>query len=542
MTTKILLCLGVALAIMCVSMATAAQSNVALATRKAELQALSKQLKVRGERDHQQALDIAQQLGIPVRRELPDGKVLELQRFIPGVGPVFYLTYNVDAADTVSTDEVWPGGLAGLSLDGGGMTVGEWDGGAVAEHPDFILRLTQVDEPPSDSNHSTHVAGTLVGSGEGNIAARGMAFDAQLHAYDWNFDTAEMASAAAAGLLLSNHSYGIAAGWINIGGVEPDNWWWIGGDADTDLEDANFGYYDLETQLWDQIAYAAPYYLIVKAAGNDRWDIGPNPGELYRVVDQAGTSLFTSTLPRPADCGPAGGYDCLPTGSVAKNILTVGAVHDVLGGYLPLAGPSSVQMTGFSGWGPTDDGRIKPDLVGNGWLLFSTYGQSPFYAAAVGTSMAAPNVTGSLLLLQQHYQNLHGSGNFMRAATLKALAIHTADETGAADGPDYEYGWGLLNTKTAAQVITDDNIGAGDHQIIEATLLNGATNVVPFTVDQGNGTITITLVWTDPPGDPVAPSRSDQSNAGKRPGPACDQWRLHLLALGFEPCRTRTSC
>ena len=61
-----------------------------------------------------------------------------------------------------------------------------------------------------------------------------MAYEADLDAYDWNFDSAEMAAAAADGLLVSNHSYGIAAGWLYIGDVPPDTWWWIGGPEDSD--------------------------------------------------------------------------------------------------------------------------------------------------------------------------------------------------------------------------------------------------------------------------------------------------------------------
>ena len=119
------------LAVSLMSCELAAQSDVALSTRKSELKALSEQLKIRDVIEQQQARDYARRLGIAVRRELPNGKVLELQRVAPGIGPVFYITNNVDAADTVSTDEVWPGGSAGLDLDGSGMTVGEWDGGAV---------------------------------------------------------------------------------------------------------------------------------------------------------------------------------------------------------------------------------------------------------------------------------------------------------------------------------------------------------------------------------------------------------------------------
>jgi hypothetical protein len=490
---------------LCLGGAVFAQSNIATATRQAKLLELAQKLQEKGARERQQAQAFAKAAGIPMKRSLPGGGLLELQRIDPGIGPVFYITNNLDAADTVSTDEVRPGGSAGLSLEGAGMTVAEWDGGAVyPDHPDFIGRLTQMDGATEVSGHSTHVAGTLVGSGAGlEPRSRGMAYAAQLEAWDWNSDTAEMAAEAAGGLLISNHSYGIAAGWLYIGGLPPDGWWWIGGAADTDLEDPNFGYYDGQSQLWDQIAFDAPYYLIVKAAGNDRSDTGPSPGEEYWVVDEDGNKLFISTLARPFDCAPAG-YDCMPTNAVAKNVLTVGAVDDLYGGYSPLAGPAQVQMAPFSSWGPADDGRIKPDLVGNGVFLISAWPDSPYYAAAAGTSMAAPNVTGSLLLLQEHYQDLHGPGNFMRSATLKALAIHTADEAGAAEGPDYEFGWGLLNTKNAAKVITQD--GGGDHQIIEGSLANGATNSVPVNVTNPDSQITATLVWMDPPGTPVAPS------------------------------------
>jgi len=503
---RLILMSGVCITLLCLSLPAIAQSDVALKTRHAELKALNATLKKRDVADRAQASEIARKLGIPLRRELPNGRILELQRIAPGIGPVFYITNNVDAADTVSTDEVWPGGSAGLSLDGSGMTIGEWDGGAVyTSHPDLLGRVTQVDGATDVANHPTHVAGTLIGAGSDPFypQARGMAFAANLDAYDWVGDTAEMALAASNEMLVSNHSYGIAAGWLYIGDVPPNTWWWIGGADPANIEDANFGYYDSEAQLWDQIAHDAPYYLIVKASGNDRWDSGPVvPGEEYTIIDQNGDVVSTSTLPRNADCAPAG-YDCLPGHSVAKNILTVGAVDDLVGGYAPLAGPTQVQMGGFSGWGPTDDGRIKPDVVGSGIWLVSTWPEPPYYAASLGTSMASPNVSGSLLLLQEHYENLHGPDNFMRAATLKALAIHTADEAGITDGPDYAFGWGLLNIQKAAQVITEDG---GDHQIIEGTLLNSGTQSVEVVVGAADSIIRATLVWSDPPGSPARPS------------------------------------
>ncbi|MEH6585776.1 MAG: S8 family serine peptidase [Halioglobus sp.] len=481
------------------------QGLVAANTQHARLATLQQTLKERGVAQKAQARAWAQQKGVPFRSELHDGKILELQRVGPN-GPVFYITNNVDAADSISTDEVQPGGSTGLSLSGQGLTIGEWDSGRVLlEHPDLYDRSTQMDidadPPPVHSDHATHVAGTLIGDGGSQYPqAMGMAPTAYLQAWDWNDDLQEMTDAAQAGLLISNHSYSIAAGWIPYGQAEPNNWWWIGGSGD---EDPNFGYYDEEASALDQITNLAPYYLIVKAAGNDRWDIGPNTGEQYTIVDQNGVSTGTSTQSRPADCSQTG-YDCLPGSTVAKNILTVGAVNDVTSGYSPLQGPGSVQMTGFSSFGPADDGRIKPDLVANGWLLFSTWGAPNYFAVIAGTSMAAPSVAGSLLLLQEHYEDQHGAGNFMRAATLKALSIHSADETGAANGPDYEYGWGLLNTRKAATVISED--GGGVHRIVEGSRINDPEpDLVNFSVTEDGARVRVTLVWNDPAAVPASP-------------------------------------
>jgi hypothetical protein len=114
--------------------------------------------------------------------------------------------------------------------------------------------------------------------------------------------------------------------------------------------------------------------------------------------------------------------------------------------------------------------------------------------------MATPSVAGSLALLQQHYYTLKGV--YMRSATLKALVIHTADEAGPSTGPDYMFGWGLMNTKNAALKISADQTA---DVMSELTLNNGAT----FTRDVvalGTEPIKVTIVWTDQLGTPPAAS------------------------------------
>ena len=82
-----------------------AQGGVATATRQDRLRALAADLQQRAAADRQAAEAYAKRAGIPMRRELPSGGVLELQRIAPGIGPVFYITNNILAAETTSTDD-----------------------------------------------------------------------------------------------------------------------------------------------------------------------------------------------------------------------------------------------------------------------------------------------------------------------------------------------------------------------------------------------------------------------------------------------------
>ncbi len=161
-------------------------------------------------------------------------------------------------------------------------------------------------------------------------------------------------------------------------------------------------------------------------------------------------------------------------------------------------------MASFSGWRSTDDGRIKPDIVANGVSLYSPNDVAyDGYYWSSGTSMASPNAAGTLALLQQYYQNTH-EGNSMRSATLKALVLHTADEAGDNPGPDYMFGWGLINAQKAAEVIGEDE---KRNLIDELSLANGTSYTRTIAL-KGDSLLPlkVTIVWTDPAGTPVAPA------------------------------------
>jgi hypothetical protein len=281
---------------------------------------------------------------------------------------------------------------------------------------------------------------------------------------------------------ISNHSYSTAAGWYIWGYMGQTPIWRWAGDSDIDPdEDYQFGFYDLFSHDWDQIAYDAPFYLIVKSAGNDR---GQGPS-------------YAGTGSDPPVDGYPDGFDCIAHQALSKNVLTIGAVVEVLN----YSGPGSVAMSSFSSWGPVDDGRVKPDVVAKGVDVYSCVGTgNSDYDTYGGTSMASPNTAGTLALLQKYYQDLN-SGTPMRASTLKALIIHTADECGSFEGPDYKFGWGLVNAERAALKIEEDN---NEQNVIdELSLSNGGTWTRDVIVS-GNSPLRVTVAWTDPPGTPVA--------------------------------------
>src|SRR5580704_1888153 len=195
--------------------------------------------------------------------------------------PVYINTVdNIISAATIRTNQLYPGGALGLTLNGSSNNIkgkiAIWDEGLVRPtHVELAGRVIQVDNSPTLSDHSTHVSGTMIAAGV-NPVAKGMSYGAQLlQCYDFNNDAAEMTAAAGQGLLLSNHSYADIAGWFQDA-TNGNRWEFFGRPGDT--VDIQFGLYDATTQLWDSISYHFPNYLIVKAAGNNPGDIGPPVG------------------------------------------------------------------------------------------------------------------------------------------------------------------------------------------------------------------------------------------------------------------------
>lgn len=452
--------------------------------------------------DHQKALSIAKSKGWAIRRSTKTGNLVVLQGINKLGFPIYLTTHNnTTAAATTRTNTIQPGGELGLNLAGESTflnnKLGIWDGGQVYKaHREFSGKTITAKDNAAILDHSAHVAGSMLAKGV-YAPARGMAFKAKtLLSWDFDNDVSEM-SGAAAGLLLSNHSYGDVGGWDY--NTDESRWEWYGLPGDT--EDYNFGFYDQRTQSWDKIAYNAPYYLIVESAGNSRASNGPAIGDPYYGFTSRTDGKFIKKEARPANISSNDGYDIITTTGNAKNILTVGSVGPLPNGP---ANSSDIVVSYFSSWGPTDDGRIKPDIMSDGENILSTgVDNTSSYITLSGTSMAAGNVTGSLYLLQEYYAKKN-NGAFMRSATLKGLVCHTAFDAGNA-GPDYIYGWGLLDMRKAAQAITYNN---NKSIIAEYTLQQGQNKVLEVTAS-GDGPLIVSISWTDPEGAITAGTKVD---------------------------------
>ncbi len=148
----------------------------------------------------------------------------------------------------------------------------------------------------------------------------------------------------------------------------------------------------------------------------------------------------------------------------ARDVITVGsfntkAVWDSLSGqqnYLSTF-PLNV-LSSFSSQGPTRDGRTKPDLCAPGaWIsaalskdaLWQGYLVNPdgVHTMELGTSMAAPHVSGAVALLLSINPQL-------TADEVRTLLIESASQDGFTGGvPNYRWGWGKLNVAAAVAAV-----------------------------------------------------------------------------------------
>lgn len=128
------------------------------------------------------------------------------------------------------------------------------------------------------------------------------------------------------------------------------------------------------------------------------------------------------------------------------------------------------RMASFSSYGPTFDGRVKPEIVSPGVSIpGANYNEenSSLFVYASGTSMACPVAAGGIALILQAFPQVPVS-------TLRTAIIETAEITGIEGAnirPGEQYGYGILNLKKVYDFLNDTSVIQTEISLINETLI-----------------------------------------------------------------------
>ncbi len=372
--------------------------------------------------------------------------------------PLPFMTETNDSNSVVTQAD--SAQTAPYNLDGSGINVLVYDAAyALASHSDFSGRLT-VRDSSGLGDHATHVSGTIGGDGSGNSNYEGMAPGVTIQSYGFQYDGSGTFLYTNPGDLESDYNQA-----INTYGVDISN-----NSIGSNIESNGFncayqGDYGATAALIDEI-------------------VGGSLGAPFRIVWANGNERGGSRC----DVEGYGDYYSVPPPAGAKNQIAVGALNS-----------DNDSMTYFSSWGPTDDGRMKPDISGPGCQSGGDGGvtscsSSGGYTTMCGTSMASPTVTGCLALLLEDFRAQYPAQNDPRNSTLKILLAHNAVDLGNT-GPDYQYGFGSIRI-----VDTIDFMRGGEFE--ENSVSQGGTVTYQVVVPGGTSELKITMAWDDVAGTP----------------------------------------
>lgn len=398
---------------------------------------------------------------------------------------------------------------------GDGVRVAVFENHHVGEgHPDLQPRVQRGDTDPWDPEfHTTAVAGLVAGSGVRSAHKsahgspwqyRGTAPAASIFTYDFQVGEGttpedELKNYVSDLLDAVNHRN------VAIGA----NAW---GDTDGC---ASGGYksltYDLDAAVAGVKEFKSPL-IVVFSAGNDRDGFDDGSGG-------QDTSCLRDKAP------PFRNYETLNYPKAAKNVIVVGAVDS-----------ANDRMTEWSNWGPTKDGRLKPDVVAGGLhdgtptnsisvgdnfkgqpagaanqqayrassypyanYPGATKANNPkyFYGWLAMTSAAAATTSGAVAQLVEAWRDRLETEIDPLPATVRAMLAQTARDLDDATpwynpGPDYASGYGVVQIEDAI-----DLIGRG--QIVQGKVVPGRPDRFAIDVPAGTTSLKFTLAWDDPP-------------------------------------------
>jgi subtilisin-like proprotein convertase family protein len=266
---------------------------------------------------------------------------------------------------------------------------------------------------------------------------------------------------------------------------------------------ADLGTYSVDSQKFDSLVRDVrpdqtgnQQMIEVFAAGNDGDDTPGSDNEGWASIASPGTAKNVITVGASESSRPLGGITCGVDDGGADN---PGDIAD------------------FSSRGPTDDGRLKPDIVAPGTRVVGAAPQtgaqytgqgvclksfgSPFYSLQSGTSQATPAVSGAAALIYAWYDRAHPPPS---PALTKAILVNTAmDLAGGHNGkddvigsaPNADQGWGRAHLGAALENTPREYVDQTERLTGSGDRFGRA-----YTVQDDNRPLKVTLAWTDPPG------------------------------------------
>ena len=446
----------------------------------------------------------------------------------------------------------------GVDLTGKGEIVAVCDGGFDIGrednvHPDFEGRVKAIksypiseehlgevynqrrDSGPADvsDGHGTHVAGSVLGSGHASrhLAGhdkpiRGIAYEAELV-----FQAVEQE------MEWRDPKYYQIYGRFSLTGIPEDitDILQFAHDQGTRIHSNSWGgsypgEYDSTCRLMDEFIWNHKDFAIVVAAGNEGSD-----------------REFMGVIPPTSIQSPA----------TAKNVITVGATESVrpefndrtYGKRWPKDYPVSpfwaspiannpYQVAAFSSRGPTNEGRIKPDVVAPGTYILSTRSRAIphkldgweripdnldyFYLG--GTSMSTPLVSGCCALLRQYFKEYYERPK-PSAALLKAALIGGATKLPRYSPPDQKadihQGFGRVDLKSIVIPPAPGAVYIYDGFEMSDNLNTGEVAEFKIVVKSPAVALRVAMAYTDFPGPNLVNNlnlmlfRSTRTGAGR---------------------------
>ncbi len=247
----------------------------------------------------------------------------------------------------------------------------------------------------------------------------------------------------------------------------------------------------------------------------------PNPNGVYNAISEENdlsVLLYDRVMLYPTGNRGHRGEGSLYPDSVSKNVITIGAVNhfndadrtnDEWGSY--------EGDIGYSGIGPTADGRIKPDLCGginenvytvdnrdgigeDGYRTgnYVTVNTDAYFGGTSAATSVVAGATGLVyeMYIEDHFDNNPG-GEIPHASTVKALLINGAYQYDLeTQATRFQQGWGLADVGNTYEIGNQHYIVNEDFALEEGLCFNDE-----ITPDE-NSPLKITLVWTDPEGSP----------------------------------------